>query len=60
MGVFGSKLSNEYLLVAQHFGLSRKDLLELCGRGVDVIFGGESEKARIREKLKVFGEEMDE
>ncbi len=48
VGVFGSTLSNEYLLVAEHFNLSRRDLLELCGRGIETIFGGEGEKSRLR------------
>jgi adenosine deaminase len=51
VGVFGSPLSNEYALVAQHFGLSRADICGLVRKGVDVIFGGEEEKARLREIL---------
>lgn len=48
VGVFGSTLSNEYLLVANAFDLSRNDLLDLCGRGIGSIFGGEKEKDRLR------------
>ncbi len=52
VGVFGSTLSNEYLLVAEHFDLSRRDLLDLCGRGIETIFGGEGEKQRLRELIR--------
>ncbi len=51
VGVFGSPLSNEYALVAQYFGLSRADICALVRRGVDVIFGGEEEKTRLRNIL---------
>ncbi|KAJ4304239.1 hypothetical protein N0V88_001852 [Collariella sp. IMI 366227] len=51
VGVFGSPLSNEYALVAQHFGLSRAEICALVRRGVDVIFGGEEEKERLRRIL---------
>ncbi|KAK1751882.1 adenosine deaminase [Echria macrotheca] len=49
VGVFGSKLSNEYALVAHHFGLGRAEICALARRGIDVIFAGEDEKARLRE-----------
>ncbi|KAK0736823.1 hypothetical protein B0T21DRAFT_437484 [Apiosordaria backusii] len=48
VGVFGSPLSNEYALVAKHFGLSRQEICDLARRGIDVIFGGEEEKERLR------------
>ena len=48
VGIFGSTLSNEYLLVAEAFGLSRRNMLELCGRSVEMIFSGEEEKGRLR------------
>ncbi len=51
VGVFGSPLSNEYALVAQHFGLSRAEICALVRKGIDVIFGGEEEKARLRKIL---------
>ena len=41
-------LSNEYLLVAEHFGLNRNDLWRLCKRSIDMIFGGDKEKSRLR------------
>lgn len=47
VGVFGSKLSNEYLLVAEAFSLSRNDLFSLCERAVEVIFGGMQQKQRL-------------
>jgi adenosine deaminase len=49
VGVFGSPLSDEYKLVTQHFGLGRAEICGLARRGIDVIFGGEEEKARLRE-----------
>ena len=52
MGIFGSTLSNEYLLAAEHFNLSSKDLLDLCGCGIDSIFGDEDEKAKLRAAVK--------
>ncbi|CCC08328.1 hypothetical protein SMACR_01875 [Sordaria macrospora] len=48
VGVFGSPLSNEYALVAKHFGLARADICSLVRRGIDVIFGGDAEKERLR------------
>ncbi|EAA27466.3 Metallo-dependent hydrolase [Neurospora crassa] len=48
VGVFGSPLSNEYALVAKHFGLTRADICSLVRRGIDVIFGGDEEKERLR------------
>ncbi|KAK4456327.1 putative adenosine deaminase protein [Podospora aff. communis PSN243] len=51
VGVFGSPLSNEYALVAEHFGLERADICALARRGIDTIFGGEEEKVRLREIL---------
>ncbi|KAH7144449.1 hypothetical protein B0J13DRAFT_475477 [Dactylonectria estremocensis] len=48
VGVFGSPLSNEYRLVAQHFGLDRNAICALARQGIDGIFGGEEEKERLR------------
>ncbi|KAF5666415.1 adenosine deaminase [Fusarium heterosporum] len=48
VGVFGSPLSNEYKLVAQHFGLDKQAICELARQPIDAIFGGEEEKARLR------------
>ncbi|KAH8880436.1 Metallo-dependent hydrolase [Thozetella sp. PMI_491] len=47
VGVFGSPLSNEYRLVAQHFGLGRPEICALARRGIDVIFGTDEEKQRL-------------
>ncbi|KAG5979504.1 hypothetical protein E4U55_005094 [Claviceps digitariae] len=49
VGVFGSPLSNEYRLVAQHFALDRAQICKLARQGIDGIFGGEKEKQRLRE-----------
>ncbi|KAK6581468.1 hypothetical protein PZA11_006159 [Diplocarpon coronariae] len=48
VGVFGSRLSNEYALITEHFGLSRTEVCDLARSAVDTIFGGDEEKARLR------------
>lgn len=48
MGVFESEVSNEYALVQQHFELSDEEVCELAKGVVDMIFGGEEEKERLR------------
>jgi len=48
VGVFGSKLSNEYVLISKHFNLSEDEVWELARCGIDCIFGGEAEKERLR------------
>ncbi|KAL2753007.1 hypothetical protein ACRALDRAFT_2044682 [Sodiomyces alcalophilus JCM 7366] len=48
VGVFGSPLSNEYRLAAEHFNLSDAQVCELASLGIESIFGGEEEKARLR------------
>lgn len=47
--MFGSPLSNEYALVAKHFGLGREEICELARGAIQVIFGGEEEKARLQQ-----------
>ncbi|KAH6893334.1 hypothetical protein B0T10DRAFT_270788 [Thelonectria olida] len=49
VGIFGSPLSNEYRLVAQHFRLDRQEICALARQGIDAIFGGEDEKSRLRD-----------
>jgi len=48
VGVFGSSLSNEYVLISKHFNLSEDEVWELARSGIDCIFGGEEEKERLR------------
>ncbi|KAL7626054.1 hypothetical protein AAE478_002824 [Parahypoxylon ruwenzoriense] len=48
VGVFGSPLSNEWRLIQEHFRLRREEILGLARKGIEVIFGGEDEKARLR------------
>lgn len=55
VGVFGSPVSNEYTLAAQHFGLGREELVDVARRGVSMIFGGEEEKRRLIRLLDEFG-----
>lgn len=57
VGVFGSPVSNEYLLAAQHFDLDGDDLIELSRSAVASIFGGDSEKARLYSLLDLFAKE---
>lgn len=40
VGVFGSPLSSEYLLAAQHFDLQRTDLIDLARQAASVAFAG--------------------
>ncbi|KAI2469015.1 Metallo-dependent hydrolase [Annulohypoxylon bovei var. microspora] len=49
VGVFGSPLSNEWRLIQEHFNLRRDEILGLAKKGIDVIFAGDDEKARLRE-----------
>lgn len=44
-------MSNEYRLAAEHFGLSDDQVRELARQGIESIFGGEEEKARLRELM---------
>ncbi|KAI1821002.1 Metallo-dependent hydrolase [Xylaria intraflava] len=49
VGMVGSPLSNEWALIQQYFHLGRDDILGLARKGIDVIFGGEEQKARLRD-----------
>lgn len=51
VGVFCSPIWNEYLIVAQHFGLSRMQLWDLSFQTIGAIFGGEQEKVRLAELM---------
>ncbi|KAF2011360.1 Metallo-dependent hydrolase [Aaosphaeria arxii CBS 175.79] len=53
VGVFCSPLSQEYHLAATHFGLDRKQTLDLSERAADCIFTGEEQRARLR---RIFSE----
>ncbi|KAL6692917.1 hypothetical protein J3F84DRAFT_80649 [Trichoderma pleuroticola] len=48
VGIFGSPLSNEYRLVAQHFRLDESQICALAREPIDHIFGGDLEKERLR------------
>lgn len=54
MGFFCSPVSNEYLLAAEHFGVGRADMLHMCEKSVEMIFGGEQEKKRLCEIILQF------
>ncbi|KAM0322165.1 hypothetical protein ACHAQA_009654 [Verticillium albo-atrum] len=51
VGVFGSPLSNEYRLAAEHFHLSDAQVCELARQAIPSIFGGEAMKAQLRELM---------
>jgi adenosine deaminase len=51
VGVFGSTLSNEYSLIAEHFGLNREEICKLAWGAIDTIFGSEDEKKRLRDLM---------
>ncbi|KAI1847836.1 hypothetical protein JX266_006331 [Neoarthrinium moseri] len=48
VGVFGSPVSNEWRLIEEHFKLKKEELFGLARKGIDVIFGGDEEKQRLR------------
>lgn len=52
VGIFGSTLSNEYLLVAKSFKLNSTDLIRLYERSIAMVFSGEEEKCRLRNILE--------
>lgn len=53
VGVFRSPSSNEYLLAADHFDLTRADLVQLSAGAISSIFAGRAEKDRL---LRLLGE----
>ncbi|CAI7633111.1 unnamed protein product [Penicillium bialowiezense] len=59
VGFFCSPVSNEHLLAAHHFGLSRTDLLGLVHKAVDAIFAGQNQKLKIRKDLAAFVATLD-
>lgn len=58
VGIFLSPLSQEYLLAAEHFGLNRDDLIDICKATSETIFASKDEAARIREKITAFRAEI--
>jgi adenosine deaminase len=54
VGIFERGSSEEYALAAEHFGLGKGQLVKLSRGAVDVIFGGEGEKERMRVLLDGF------
>lgn len=48
VGVFCSPLSEEYYLAAKHFNLTKADIKELCYGTINIIFGGQEEKGRLK------------
>ena len=58
VGVFGSRLSNEYLLVAHAFKLNRFDCIDLCDRAVEVIFADQHQRARLWTLINDFRQQL--
>ncbi|PGH17588.1 adenosine deaminase [Polytolypa hystricis UAMH7299] len=54
VGFFCSPLSNEYLIAADHFHLSRSMIVNLCKNSVRTIFAGPKEQARLYTLLAQF------
>ncbi|CAG7916622.1 unnamed protein product [Penicillium olsonii] len=54
VGFFCSPVSNEHLLAAHHFDLSRGDLLAMTFKAVDAIFSGQEHRDKIRRDLALF------
>lgn len=44
-------MSNEYVLIAEHFGLEPREVYELAQSGIETIFGGDDEKERLRKLM---------
>lgn len=57
VGIFESELSHEYEVVMEHFGVSRREAIELGRQAAGVMFGGEEEKQRIFGLLDAFKRE---
>ncbi|KAM3084498.1 hypothetical protein ACMFMF_001854 [Clarireedia jacksonii] len=51
VGVFGSNLSNEYALIAEHFKLDKQAICDLARSGIESIFGTEEDKQRLRDTM---------
>lgn len=49
--MFCNPLSDEYALIAEHFGLDRKEICELSRSGIETIFGSEEDKQRLGELM---------
>ena len=47
--MFGSPVSNEWDLIRRYFHLDKDEILTLVRKGIDVVFGGDEQKARLRE-----------
>jgi adenosine deaminase len=54
VGVFGSPLSNEYLVASQHFNLGRDDLIQLSLNATRDIFSPEEVKEGLRGMIEKF------
>lgn len=57
VGVFGSSLSNEYLVASRTFDLSKQELVDLSRQAVGAAFAGDKAKARVLQTLNKFSTE---
>lgn len=55
MGIFASKLSNEYAIAAKTFGMNKRQLFELSKSAIDCVFGDEDVKQNLRAVWEAFG-----
>lgn len=53
-GVFGTTLSEEFELVAIHFGLTQQNLKDLCLSAVQYAFITEEKKSQLSHKIELF------
>lgn len=60
VGIFESGLSSEYALAGKHFGLDRRELIELSKGAVGVIFGGDEEKVRLNRLFDDFSKILEQ
>jgi adenosine deaminase len=58
VGVFGSPLSNEYLLASQHFRLTQEDLIQLSLDATRDIFSPDHMKDMLRAEILQFVSRM--
>ncbi|KAA8899757.1 hypothetical protein FN846DRAFT_782115 [Sphaerosporella brunnea] len=56
VGIFNSKLSNEYYLLFKHFGLLKPELFELASGICDSIFSTKSQKENLKQQFEAFRE----
>lgn len=54
--MFSTSLSNEMKIASDTFGLSHKQLIDLCNTAVDVSFATDSEKVKLKEQISAYAQ----